>query len=520
MRHLVPLLTACATLLAAGSALAECETLEREVRTNELVIRVDVGTVADQVLRFAPGLQLVDEIPELQLGLALITDGQTPRAWMDQLNRDAGFQGAGGHVDEHEHVDTPEGIQRSLDDISLTRTYADYLVQPAATLTHVPAAVAQRTGRGVLVAIVDGPAPANNVVLAPHVLGPGLDVLGGGPTAAVPPNGVDDDGDTFVDEGASHATHVAGMVHLVAPEAALLFVRVLDDEGKGESFEMARGIVRAVDAGADVINISIGMPADPKPLEKAIDYAWDHGRVIVAGAGNRGELLLGCVDFPADRPEVIGVAAVDDSFVKTPWSSYGDQVALSAPGVRTLSPHGLDGWAEWDGTSFAAPMVAGAAALLLEAYPTLPPGDVKAILKATKQPDANPPELNGLMGAGVLDVGAVMTATALNRDGLAVRGSATGATVSWGGVTGATTYDVVRGDVANLALAGPTVELGPLTCLADDTISTRVTDTERPGPGRAFFYLVRDDAPDAAGRSFGTSSRGEPRQSSTPHCAP
>ena len=173
-------------------------------------------------------------------------------------------------------------------------------------------------------------------------------------------------------------------------------------------FDVARAILYAIEAGAGVINLSDTMLHEARSIEKAIEAAADAGVVVVVAAGNRGEEIVvdleeGCKSFPAYRDEVIAVAAVDANLIKADFSDYGSAVDLSAPGVDLLStfgqtlacdvmggePANVD-FAAWSGTSFAAPLVAGAAALILEKYPCLSPGEVRDLLMLTVQPDNDP----------------------------------------------------------------------------------------------------------------------------------
>jgi subtilisin family serine protease len=188
-------------------------------------------------------------------------------------------------------------------------------------------------------------------------------------------------------------------------------------------------------------------------------------------------------------------------------------------GVRTLSTHGPNGWAEWDGTSFATPLVAGGAALLLEKYPGLTPPEVKAALAGTAQPFGGTPD--PALGAGVLDLQAVAAVLTTDRGSLRLVATPGGAALTWSPVLNATSHDVVRGAVEALRLAGAVVDLGTLTCIADDVApGTPLLDAAAPGPGQAFFYLVRDNAPDAAGGSYGSASTGQLRQPGAMDCAP
>lgn len=201
---------------------------------------------------------------------------------------------------------------------------------------------------------------------------------------------VDNDADASDENG--HGTMVAGIVAAaagngegiagVAPRARLMPIRVLDAEGGGSSRDVDRGIRWAVDHGADVVNLSLeavtGFDDGPRvdagaaPVT-AVDYAWENGVVVVAAAGNSGHPFT---DYPPSSPVVL-VGAVDRRDQRAGFSDAGRLDAVVAPGVEIVSTWcmptergGCDDdvrYGEADGTSFAAPQVAAAVALLRSA---------------------------------------------------------------------------------------------------------------------------------------------------------
>lgn len=228
--------------------------------------------------------------------------------------------------------------------------------QPVHRSLGLTEAHAASQGAGVTIAILDGGIDrAHPAFAAASFLDGGWDL-------------VDDDADTSEPAAADpstgaigHGTAVAGLAHLVAPEASLLAFRVLDADGVGSLATMILGIELAVEAGADVINLSFGTPVASETLERVIDDAHERGVVFVAAAGNRGTDVQ---EYPARLNDVIAVAAVDDTDTAAPFTSDGNWVDLAAPGVGLLAPGPARTWALWDGTSMAAPLVAGQAAIL------------------------------------------------------------------------------------------------------------------------------------------------------------
>lgn len=168
-----------------------------------------------------------------------------------------------------------------------------------------------------------------------------------------------------------HGTHVAGIIAArdtgagvqgVAPEARIMSVKVLNDQAKGNYEWIANGINVAVDNGADIINMSLGAPAPPPPkLHDAIKRAVSKGIIVVAAAGNDA----GAVNFPGRFEEVIAVAAIDRDGKLARFSSHDPHIDVSAPGVDIYSTHLHNSYAVLNGTSQAAPFVAGICALLL-----------------------------------------------------------------------------------------------------------------------------------------------------------
>jgi subtilisin family serine protease len=215
------------------------------------------------------------------------------------------------------------------------------------------------TGAGVRVAIVDTGIDLDHPALAGHLLA-GYDFVEGDALPDDGADGVDNDGDGYVDEGAGHGTHVAGIVAQVAPEATLMPVRVLDSDGVGSYFDIVAGIVYAVEHGAQIVNLSLSGPNDAAFLQAAVNYAWKRGVLVVAAAGAYDVL------YPARYKHVLSVGATDPQDQVAEFSDFrAGQVTVFAPGVSVYSTYYDGGYAWWSGTSMAAPFVSGEAALLL-----------------------------------------------------------------------------------------------------------------------------------------------------------
>lgn len=236
----------------------------------------------------------------------------------------------------------------------------------------------------------------------------GYDFVDDDPTPADVGDGRDNDGDGLVDEAVGHGTHVAGIVNLVAPAARILPFRVLDSDGRGNVFLAAEAVDRAVRTGADVINASLGTTADSEVLEDLIEDAEEHDVVVVAAAGNLG---TDRAQYPAADDDALGVTSVGPADVRSAFASYGSWVDLAAPGEGIISAFPPSGYARWDGTSMAAPFVAGQAALIRSHDDGASAETIEARIRQTARP------VGGGSGSGRIDVPASLRSTAGDGDG-------------------------------------------------------------------------------------------------------
>jgi thermitase len=184
--------------------------------------------------------------------------------------------------------------------------------------------------------------------------------------------------DEVPDDEVGHGSHVAGIIagrglqmdEGVAPECRLMAVRVLATMKDGDRYVGAgvvgninAGIKWAVDHGADVINMSLGIrhTGGGLPHEDVIRYALAHGVTVVAASGNDGTAER---YYPGALAGVLAVGAADDHGEVTGFTSFGAPIAVTAPGLRVYSSFAHHGYAHASGTSQAAPFVAGLVGLL------------------------------------------------------------------------------------------------------------------------------------------------------------
>ncbi|MGN6325037.1 S8 family serine peptidase [Pseudolysinimonas sp.] len=224
-------------------------------------------------------------------------------------------------------------------------------------------------------------------------------------------------------EGADHGTMVASLlagrgtgsgngVIGVAPQASLLSISIgFGDQAPNSDDQIASAVTWAVDHGAKVINMSLtrNTLTWPPSWDRAFQYAMDHDVVVVAAAGNRGSGTEE-VGAPATMPGVLTVAGVDASGnASQDASSQGVTIGVSAPSVDLVGVVPGGGYVLWDGTSGAAPIVAGVVALVRAAHPDLDADNVIQRIIATAR-DRGAPGDDPIYGYGLLDAKAAVTA--------------------------------------------------------------------------------------------------------------
>ena len=267
----------------------------------------------------------------------------------------------------------------------------------------VPLAWQTSSGTGVLVAVVDTGVDASLADLAGQ--------LAGNPDE-IPDNGIDDDGNGFVDDTQGwdfvaddndpddendHGTHVTGTIAAaadngigiagVAPGAKVLPVRALDSRGRGNDSTIAEAFDYAGDMGARIVNASLGAAGTSKTLTDAMERHPNTLYVVAAGNDNVNTDQTPYAPCTSPAANVVCVGASNNRDERASFSNYGrTTVDLFAPGVQILSLWAGGGYMSLQGTSMAAPHVAGEAALALAADPTVSTAQLKADLIASADP--------------------------------------------------------------------------------------------------------------------------------------
>ena len=160
-----------------------------------------------------------------------------------------------------------------------------------------------------------------------------------------------------------HGTMVAGIVHLVAPTAQIMPLKAFRADGSGYLSDVLSAIYFATQNGANVINMSFSVATYSQEMAKAIKFASHRKVICVASAGNDGKEVS---VYPAALDNVMGVASTTNNDTLSSFSNYGeDLVWVAAPGEGIITTYPFGTYAAGWGTSFSAPLVSGAAALLL-----------------------------------------------------------------------------------------------------------------------------------------------------------
>jgi len=201
-----------------------------------------------------------------------------------------------------------------------------------------------------------------------------------------------------------HGTHVAGIVALTAPDAKIMPLRVLNSDGEGELWRVTQAVIWAAQNGAKIVNISFGYPDNPNAqrlLKDLIDDCEDgltadgkhfpeiggNRLAVIAGAGN-GATSIKLYPAGEDLDGMLGVGASTRNDTRASFSNFNGQsgsdwVEVSAPGENIVSALPGGRYGMWSGTSMAAPIVSGIAALVKAKNPALTPNQFVDQVKET-----------------------------------------------------------------------------------------------------------------------------------------
>ncbi|MCE9635923.1 MAG: S8 family serine peptidase [Planctomycetes bacterium] len=274
--------------------------------------------------------------------------------------------------------------------------------QPAMAQIGIAAAQRFSRGGGVLVAVIDGAFDLRHEFLGGRLHPVRFDALSHDDDPQDLGNGIDDDGDGVTDSIRGHGTFTASLILAAAPDATILPIRVLDDEGWGTPLAVAEAIDFAIQQGAKVINMSLVIPTATPMVRDAVQAALDAGIVVVSAAGNNSGTGPTWQNDPQLVQRVINVGAVDETDTLASFTNSGPMVHVYAPGVGiegALGGPSSNEYGRWQGTSFAAPFVAGTAAIVRGVAPVLPSLDVRRRVVETAAPVAGAGPSRGRLNA-------------------------------------------------------------------------------------------------------------------------
>ncbi len=393
--------------------------------SNEVLVglKADGWTEDTQALGQRLGGNVIDLLPEIHVVRLGLTNGESVAAATQRLEA----------LTQVDYVEPNRLLQESLiPNDTLFGAQSSYL-----SLIQAPQAWDVTTGSSsVIVAVLDSGIDITQPDIAGSVWTNPLEVLDGRDDdndgcvddlhgcnfvapASADPSCANSSGPS-IDDDNGHGTFVSGIIagtannnlgiSGVAPGVKILPVKILDCKGGGTAADAAKGILYAAKVGARVANISFGADGESQTLAQAIHTAYaTYGMVIVAATGNDGTEN---VTFPANLEETFAVGSsgsADGEDTRSVFSDWGPEVDFVAPGrdiVSTVPPQSCginwvcqnnSPYAVASGTSFAAPLVSGLAALIISKNPNLSPDTVRSMIASTAKPlpDGTTPNWDG-----------------------------------------------------------------------------------------------------------------------------
>jgi thermitase len=383
-----------ALLLALLGLWLWASTAQAAAPQGELVLILEQTAVRGDAVRLADGIQghIVASIPQIDAYL-IDLPGRADPSWalLNELEQDPDVERA------------EASAEATVAASPLAFTVDDPYLSNAWHLSKINADVAWGTTMGspsVTIAIVDTGIDYTHPDLSGKV------TLG--------PDYGSNDSNPMDTQG--HGTHVAGIAGAkanngigaagVCPGCQLMAVKVFPDGSSSAShFAIAQGITWAADNGADVINLSLGGTSSSSTMQSAVDYAWQHGVVVVAAAGNSATSVP---HYPGAYTNVIAVGSTTSSDTLSSFSNYGSWVDVTAPGSSIFSTIKGGGYQSWSGTSMASPVVAGAAGLAFSGLAGATNTSVRAAVEQAVT-DLGTPGRDTTYGYGRIDLSKLFT---------------------------------------------------------------------------------------------------------------
>ncbi|HSI55908.1 MAG TPA: S8 family serine peptidase [Ideonella sp.] len=401
LRIAAALAAVLSTALAGSPAAAQAPRPDGTV-PGEVILQVEAGQSADAVAA-THGLTLLDQFGSRPIWRARVAPGDKVKPVLADLAADARVRYAEANV-EHQAPEARHNVVWAIGG-----SESEWAAQWAPDALRLDSAHTLATGAGVRIALLDTGMDLDHPLLAPRLARSAQGVLLG--RDFVDADDHPAEMGSRADLGYGHGTHVAGLLALAAPDARLMPARVLNPAGQGNAWVLAEALMWAVDPdgnprtadGAHVINMSLGTTRPTRLLDQAVELATcsddddgdddaDHdgpgfeadeircdevgGAVVVSAAGNAASSQQRQYPAAEQAEGALSVAATDESDRLAAFSNRGRWILIAAPGDRIMSTVPQAGWAVWSGTSMAAPLTAGVAALLRQRYPDWKPVDV------------------------------------------------------------------------------------------------------------------------------------------------
>lgn len=259
------------------------------------------------------------------------------------------------------------------------------------------------TGQGVVVAVLDTGIDMDHDYLRDNISPWGIDFVDEDYDPSEVRANLDTNNNGIIDEGWGHGTHVAGIIKTVAPDVTIMPIRIADSDGHAELFDIIEGVAYATMMDVDIINLSMSIDEPSQLLQDWITFAQQMNITIVTSAGNDN---LKQVKYPANVSGVITVTSIGDSLRKSDFANYSPYVSVAAQGEHVLSASPGNRFVYRSGTSMAAPIVAGQAAIILQLVPFASRYYVRDRILYTTKPiyHANAYQHWDLLGTGYADV--------------------------------------------------------------------------------------------------------------------
>ena len=397
-------LALCLLMLSGAASRAQAACGLGSFVPNQVIVKLDQGATITQI-NATYGSTVVESFPgSTDIYLLELPASSGVKKTVEQMASDLRLL----YAEPNFFAQSPEGggRHRAFGVSDVAPTSDEYAAQrlglePAHSISQ---------GKGTTVAVIDTGAQLDHPALAANFKRVNrYDFVDNDTDPSDRPVGKDADCDGDKDEMVGHGTHVAGIVDITAPEAKIMPLRVLDTEGYGNVFTIAKAVYFAEQNHANVINLSLGSPSRSKLLQEVIEDATANGVVVAAAAGNSNSLLA---HYPAagngvaaSADGLVAVTSVNMKDQKSDFANYGSWVDIAAPGEGIRSAFPVSKYAYWSGTSMATPFVSGQAALIHAVYGSLDPAAVEEKIRSSARSLlTTDPVYAAMLGAGRADV--------------------------------------------------------------------------------------------------------------------